>query len=70
VGSVVDKVALVQVLGAFTKLRKETVSFVMSVYTSAWNNSAPTRHIVMKNLSRKLRFHYIMTRIMAMCSED
>ena len=26
-------------LGAFAKLRKATISFVMSVYTSAWNNS-------------------------------
>ena len=29
-------------LGPFAKLRKATVSFVMSVRPSAWNNSAPT----------------------------
>ena len=31
------------VLGAFAKLWKATVSFVMSVNLSAWNNSTPTR---------------------------
>jgi len=31
--------------GEFSKLRKEAVSFVMSVCPSAWNKSAPTRHI-------------------------
>jgi len=48
-------------LGAFAKLWKETVSFVMSVCPSAWNNSASTERIFMKydirvffeNLSRK-----------------
>jgi hypothetical protein len=41
------------VLGAFTKLRKASTSFVMSVCTvrpPAWNNSAPTGRI----------FHYII----------
>ena len=33
----------VQLLGAFAKLRKATISFVMSVCPYAWNNSAPTR---------------------------
>ena len=36
----------------FAKLRRTTISFVMSVRLSvslsAWNNSAPTRHIFMK----------------------
>jgi hypothetical protein len=35
-------------LGTFTKLRKVTLSFVMSVHMFAWNNSAATGHIVMK----------------------
>jgi hypothetical protein len=34
-------------LGAVTKLRKETISFVMSVRPSAWNNSASTGLICM-----------------------
>jgi hypothetical protein len=36
------------VLGAFAKLWKATVSFVMSVRLSAWNNSTPTRWILVK----------------------
>ena len=36
------------VLGAFTTLRKATVSFVVSVRLSAWNNSASTGRIFMK----------------------
>jgi len=36
------------ILGAFAKLRKLTVSFVMSVRPSAWDNSAPTRRILFK----------------------
>jgi hypothetical protein len=36
-------------LGAFAKLRKATISFVMSVYPSAWNNSAPTELISIKH---------------------
>ena len=39
-------------LGAFAKLRKATISFVMSVRPSfclyAWNNSAPTGRISVK----------------------
>jgi hypothetical protein len=35
-------------LGAFTKLRKATVSIVMSVLLSEWNKSAPTGWIFMK----------------------
>ena len=39
-------------LGAFAKLWKATISFVLSVclsvYPSAWNNSAPAGRIVMK----------------------
>jgi hypothetical protein len=59
-------------LGAVAKLRKATISFVMSVCTSvrlsAWNNSVPTERIFtkcfmkfdtavfFKNLSRKFNF--------------
>jgi hypothetical protein len=35
-------------LSAFVKLRKATVSFVMSVRPFAWNNSIPTGRIFMK----------------------
>jgi hypothetical protein len=48
------------------KLRKATVSFVMCVRPSAWNNSVPTWQIFMnfdiwvcfENKSRKLKFHW------------
>ena len=53
-------------LGAFAKLRKATIRFVMSGRLSAWNSSAPTGggRILMKfgirdffeNLLRKLKF--------------
>jgi hypothetical protein len=36
------------ILGAFTKLRKATIIFVMSVYPSAWNNSTPSGQILIK----------------------
>ena len=52
-------------LGALAKLWKVTISFVMSVRPSAWNNSAPTKWISMKfdswaffeDMSRKFKFH-------------
>ena len=66
-------------LGAFTKFRKGSVSFVLSVCPSvrpsvrppAWNNSTSTGRIFMKfdiwvffeNLARKLKFHEDLTRI-------
>jgi hypothetical protein len=51
------------VLGAFTKLREATISFVMSVCPTAWNNSATTGRIFIKiyicglpeKLSRKFK---------------
>jgi hypothetical protein len=72
--SIMDiNVNYIRFLGAFAKLRKAAISFVMSVSVcpSAWNNSAPTGRIFMKfeisrffeNLSRKLKFHYNLTRI-------
>jgi hypothetical protein len=36
-----------QFLGAFAKLRKATISVVMSFSLPAWNNSAPNGHILM-----------------------
>jgi hypothetical protein len=36
-------------LGAFAKLRKATISFVMSVRLPSWNISAPTGRIFMKS---------------------
>ena len=53
-------------LGELVKLQKaRTISFVMSVCSSARNNSAPTGRIFMKSdtgefleiLSRKFKFH-------------
>jgi len=52
-------------LGAFAKLRKTTVRFVMSLCRSAWNISVPTEQILMKfgigmcveSLSRKPKSH-------------
>jgi hypothetical protein len=35
-------------LGAFAKLRKASISLVVSVRLSAWNNSASTIRILMK----------------------
>ena len=64
-------------LGAFAKLRKAIVSYVMSVRLSAWNNLAPTEHIFMKfiwiffeNLSRKLKFNSNWTRLTGTLHED
>jgi len=58
-------------LGAFVKWRNATVSFViclsvcLSVYSSTWNNSAPSERIFVtfyilvfsETLSRKFKFH-------------
>jgi len=52
-------------LGAFAKLRKATISFVMSVCPSAWNNSTPTGRIFVKfdvweffeNLLKKVKLY-------------
>jgi hypothetical protein len=58
-------------LGAFAKLRKATVNFVICLSVCPSNNSPPAVRIVVKsdtqvffeNLSRKLKFHYNRTRI-------
>ena len=65
-------------LGAFTKLRKATISFVMLVRLSAWNNSVRNGRIFKKryiwlffeNLSRKFKFHLNRTRIAYISHED
>jgi len=52
-------------LGVFEKLQKATISFIMSVHPSSWNNLIPTGQIFMKfniyvffeNLSRIFKFH-------------
>ena len=58
-------------LGAFAKLRKATISFVMSVRLSAWSISAPTGPTFMKfyiwaffeNVSGKFKLNYSRTSI-------
>jgi len=68
----------VGLLGALSKLRKATVSFVMSVRLCAWNNSVPTGRVFMKsdiwvfleNVSRKFKFHKNMTGIMGTLHEN
>jgi hypothetical protein len=49
--------ASLQFLGAFTKLQKATVCFVISARHPTWNNSTPTARIFMKfdilNIFRK-----------------
>lgn len=58
--------------GAFTKLRKAKINFVLS-----WNNSVPPGQILMKfeidrffeNLSRRLMFHYNRTSIKGILHE-
>ena len=65
-------------LGAFAKLQKATIIFVMSVRLSAWNNSAPTGRIFMKfdtsvvfeNVSRKLKFYENRTMITGTLHEE
>jgi len=44
----VQKSQTLTVLGIFAKLRKATISFVISARTSAWTNSASTKRIFMK----------------------
>ena len=73
-------------LGAFTRFRKATISFVMSLCVSvrllacpsAWSNSALTERILMKfdisaffeNLWRKFKFYLNLTRITGTLHED
>jgi hypothetical protein len=65
-------------LDTYAKLREGSISFVMSVRPSAWNNWAPTGRIFMKfgiwvffqNLSRKFKFHLNLTRITDTLHED
>jgi len=63
-------------LGAFAKLRKAAMSFVVCL--SKWNNSAPNGRIFvefyirvfLENMSRKFRFHLNLTRIKWTLRED
>jgi hypothetical protein len=65
-------------LGAFEKLRKATISFVVSFYTSACNNSALTGQIFIKcyiyvffkNMYRKFKYHYNLTIMTGTLHED
>ena len=65
-------------LGAFSKFRRATVTFVVSVCQSAWNNSAATGRRFMKfdiwgffeNLPRKIKFDENLTRITGTFYED
>jgi hypothetical protein len=69
-------------IGTFAKLWKVTISFIMSVcpsiWPSTWNNSAPTERIFVKfgiwvffkNLSRKFKFHWNLTRITGTLHEE
>jgi hypothetical protein len=58
-------------LGAFVKLRKVTIRFIMSVRPSTFHSSAPNGWIFMKfntwvflkNLSQKFVFHLNLTRM-------
>jgi hypothetical protein len=64
--------------GAFARLRKMTISFVMLVCPFAWNNSAPTGRIFMKfciwvfieNLSWKLKVSLKSNKITVTLHED
>ena len=71
---------VVPVVRRIRKIAKKRLltSSHMSICLSAWNNSAPTGRIFMKfdiwvffeNLSRKLQFHYNLTRITQILHED
>ena len=68
----------VRFLGASTKLRNASISFVMSVRQAAVWNSTPTGRILMKcdildffeNLLRKVKFHENPTKITRTLHED
>jgi len=72
---------LVRFLGAFTKLRKATISFISvspAARSSEWNNSGPIGRISMKfdiwvffeNPPRKFKCRYYRTRITGALHED
>jgi hypothetical protein len=67
---------LASFLRYFKKLRKATVSFVMSLCPSTWNSSASTGLICVeyedfsKNLSRKFNIHFNMRRKTDILHED
>jgi hypothetical protein len=43
-----DRYIITEILDAFAEFCKAAISFVVSVFPSAWNNSAPTGRILMK----------------------
>ena len=45
-------------LGMLAELQETTISFVVSVHLSAWNNLAPTKWIFMNMSSTCFRHHY------------
>jgi hypothetical protein len=77
-----EELGPLEFLGAFAKLRKGNINFVMSVCPSvrpsAMNHSAPTERIFMKfyigvfleNLLRKFKCHWNLTRITVTLLED
>jgi hypothetical protein len=66
------------ILSVFAKLQRATISFVMSVRPTAWNDSAPTGRIFVKfdiwvfyeNMSRKFKFYENLTRTTGTLHED
>jgi len=56
-------------LGAFAKLRKATISFIMSVHLSAWNDSFIFEYLS-KILPRKFMLHLNRRRIAGTFHED
>jgi hypothetical protein len=66
------------ILRVFVTLRRATISFVISVRPSAWNNSTTTGRIFAKfdiwvfceNLSGKLKFHENLTRTTGTLHKD
>jgi hypothetical protein len=50
-------------LGTLEKLRKATISFVMSVCPSTWNNSAPTGRIMIISRLNLLRIRNVSDKI-------
>jgi hypothetical protein len=73
-----DQYRVMNFVGSCLKLRKVTISFVISVRApSEWNHSAPTGRILIKlnisiffeNLSRKFEFHSNRTRKWLLCKK-
>jgi hypothetical protein len=69
---------LLALLGAFAKLRKATIGFVVSIHPPALKNWTLIGRILIKidtleffeNLLRKFKFHYNLKRITGAVHED